>query len=226
MHGDSKANTPSKTMPVVLIHGIARSHHCMSSIGRFLKKHGYACHNTRFHHWAAGIDTLAQRIYPQLENIEQPFHIVCHSLGGLIVRSLLHQYPTLQTGKIIMLGTPNNGSPIVNYFSEKRILGTAFKAMYSQPGQQMLWGSSYTQTLNELEDRQVHIIAGSSGGLNFLTRPLFNEKSDGTVPLSSTKLADHPQTILPVGHLWMLYDKEVKKVILNVLGMISTTPST
>ena len=41
----------------------------------------------------------------------EPFHIVAHSMGGLVARLLLAKHPDIQRGgKLVMIATPNHGS--------------------------------------------------------------------------------------------------------------------
>jgi pimeloyl-ACP methyl ester carboxylesterase len=46
-----------------------------------------------------------------LQNVPgETVHFVCHSLGGLVIRHLLHDYPDLRPGRVVTLGTPHQPS--------------------------------------------------------------------------------------------------------------------
>ena len=60
---------------------------------------------------------LAVEVKKALERTGQPVRFVAHSMGGLVVRSLIAQHPKLweemcarEGGRLVMLGTPNRGS--------------------------------------------------------------------------------------------------------------------
>lgn len=51
----------------------------------------------------------AQRIHDHFHG--QSFHIVAHSMGGLVARLMKAQFPNIQRGgRLVMIGTPNHGS--------------------------------------------------------------------------------------------------------------------
>jgi hypothetical protein len=65
--------------------------------------------------WRLDIRTTAKKLKDQLlqwfPDPHREVHFVAHSMGGLVVRSFLSQFPKeWPKGKLIMLGTPNNGS--------------------------------------------------------------------------------------------------------------------
>lgn len=65
--------------------------------------------------WRLDIRTLARRLRNRIEEwfSGEPFHIVAHSMGGLVARSFISQFPSLweaMNGRLIMLGCPNHGS--------------------------------------------------------------------------------------------------------------------
>ncbi|QUY41586.1 CHAT domain-containing protein [Acaryochloris marina] len=59
---------------------------------------------------------LVEQIKAELSNHQQPIRILAHSMGGLVARSILSEYPrvwekmTQRGGRLVMLGTPNYGS--------------------------------------------------------------------------------------------------------------------
>ncbi|HEX9788825.1 MAG TPA: CHAT domain-containing protein [Candidatus Binatia bacterium] len=74
--------------------------------------------------WRLPLDMLADRLEAFLRKLlvetrdsQQPIRLLAHSMGGLVVRSLVHNYPELwedlmgrDGARFIMLGTPNQGS--------------------------------------------------------------------------------------------------------------------
>jgi pimeloyl-ACP methyl ester carboxylesterase len=60
------------------------------------------------------------------ENGQSPIHIVAHSMGGLLVRLALHQYPNMlkHIGRIVYLATPHFGSPAIAFYVRYHFRGT------------------------------------------------------------------------------------------------------
>ncbi|NOT85041.1 MAG: CHAT domain-containing protein, partial [Methylococcaceae bacterium] len=64
-----------------------------------------------------GAQALNQAVLKAIEdNPKQPIRLLAHSMGGLITRTMMKQYPETWAkviasgGRLVMLGTPNNGS--------------------------------------------------------------------------------------------------------------------
>src|SRR5690606_34998909 len=54
-----------------------------------------------------------------VETIESPvIHFVCHSLGGLVIRHLFHNYPGQRPGRVVTLGTPHSSSSTASRLNE------------------------------------------------------------------------------------------------------------
>ncbi|MEM9056605.1 MAG: hypothetical protein AAGD86_03960, partial [Pseudomonadota bacterium] len=73
--------------------------------------------------WRRDIRHSAEALKDTIERFagDDPLHLVAHSMGGLVVRYLIHRYPALwarlgdtndpgRGGRLIMLGTPNHGA--------------------------------------------------------------------------------------------------------------------
>lgn len=68
-------------------------------------------------------DRLAEVVRRQLDETKstrQPVRVLAHSMGGLVVRSLVHRHPALwdelmsrEGARLVMLGTPNQGSHLM-----------------------------------------------------------------------------------------------------------------
>ena len=71
-----------------------------------------------FFDWRKDIDLAADSLNLKLGTWfekDKPFHIVAHSMGGLVARTFIKKYPQRwkpgsESGRLIMLGTPNHGS--------------------------------------------------------------------------------------------------------------------
>ena len=148
-----------------------------------LHEHLQASHRTVAHayDWRLPLDQLADQLAVVLrEQLDataakgnlptQPVRVVAHSMGGLVVRALIHKYPALWNelmqrdgARLLMLGTPNQGSHLM----VETLLGKADTVR--QLG-----------VLDQAHDLQevIDIIAGFPGALQLLPRPGFKDTAE------------------------------------------------
>jgi pimeloyl-ACP methyl ester carboxylesterase len=60
--------------------------------------------------WRLGLDELGAELAARIAREGQPVILVAHSMGGLVARVAAHMLPKRLVRKLIMLGTPNEGS--------------------------------------------------------------------------------------------------------------------
>ena len=204
----------------ILIHGLHQTALIMRPLAKRLQAQGLDTHQYGYRSMRDGIQTNSQRLNKWLEenhHPDRPIDLVGHSLGGLIIRDFVTQYPKWQIGRCVTLGTPHMGSICADYIWR---LAPAVA------------GRSYIDALDGTvaplpEHIELGVIAGNlpyGMGQLFLRyhnrklrqkdSPLLDEYlvHDGTVYLKETKLdaaTDH--LILPVSHTGMLIDNDVAR---------------
>lgn len=96
----------------------------MQPLARALEREGYSILNIPYPSGRLPIDTLARRIRAEVATHtgERPVHFITHSLGGIITRAILSDEVPWQTGRIVMLAPPSNGSEIVDWSSSHPLL--------------------------------------------------------------------------------------------------------
>ena len=207
-----------KNNRVILIHGLHQAPFIMRPLAKRLQNQGFNTHQYGYRSLRDGIKTNSQRLNSWLQDYhdpKQPIDLVGHSLGGLIIRDFVADYPEWQIGHCVTLGTPHRGSICADY------IWRLTPAMV---------GKSYVDALDgTVAPLPKHINLGAIAGdypyglgqifLHYHNRklrkagtPLMAEHSahDGTVYVTETKLesaADH--LILPVSHTGMLTDETV-----------------
>ena len=183
---------------VVLVHGLYLNGMDMGLLRRRLEHTGFNTLRFSYHSLQNTPLENALTLQAYVEKIQSPvIHYVCHSLGGLVIRQLFHNYPEQRPGRIVTLGTPH------------LISSAAQRLNQSAPGR-MLLGKSIKQGL--LGDappwRNTHELGVVAGTLRLglgMFVPGIPRPNDGTIAVAETRLdgmTDH--ITLPVSHFGML----------------------
>ena len=212
--------TMQKNNLVILIHGLHHAPFIMRPLAKRLQAQGFNTYQFGYRSMRDGIQTNSHRLNKWLEenhDLDEPIDLVGHSLGGLIIRDFVTQYPKWQIRRCVTLGTPHMGSICADYIWR---LSPA------------VVGRSYVDALDGTvaplpKHIELGVIAGNRPyGMGQLFLHHHNRKlrkadvpplkqhliHDGTVYVEETKLeaaTDH--LILPVSHTGMLINKKVAK---------------
>lgn len=211
---------------VILIHGLHQTAWIMRPLAKRLQAAGFDTHQYGYRSMRDNIKTNSARFNSWLEknhHLDQPIDLVGHSLGGLIIRDFVVEYPKWQIGRCITLGTPHMGSVCADYI------------WHLTPA---VVGRSYIGSLDGTvvplpEHITLGVIAGNRPyGLGQLFLQYHNRKlrktenqlsaesllHDGTVYIEETKIdtaTDH--IVLSVSHTGMLVDKTVAEQTIHFL---------
>lgn len=178
-----------------------------------LETSGFTVHNFFYPTVRKSVAENTQTLCKKIHDLKlDQLHIIAHSMGGIMTMHLLEHCKDLPMGRVVMLGTPLNGSytahkvsawPLVNQLLEK-----------SMPE-----GLDGSFELPESTNRDVGMIAGSNDSLGFGI--LFGglpEDSDGTVLLSETKhslLKEH--IIVDATHTGMIFSRKISELAMAFL---------
>ena len=197
---------------IVLVHGYGRSPSAMWRMSEFFEKAGYQVYNIGYRSITQDIDGIKDEFYSKvdkyLSTTNQKVHFIGHSMGGLLIRSYLGERKVHNMGNVVIMGSPNKGTPVVDKLKEKWYFplgGPAIKSLSAK-------GSSFLRSLKR-PYYKLGVIAG------IITRPknkdLIPGKDDGLVPFESTKVEGMKDMIvLPVSHYMMRYDQLVFNQVL------------
>jgi pimeloyl-ACP methyl ester carboxylesterase len=171
----------------------------MSLLRRRLQADGYRVYSFFYRTVGRDLPGNAAELNSYLESqVEgETVHLVAHSLGGLVVRCLLHDFPEQRPGRVVTLGTPHQGSYVARRASRSGLLRS-------------MLGMSLPALLGEVPPwqggRDMGSLAGSlSMGLGRLFRGI-PRPNDGTVAVAETRLegiSDH--LILHTSHFGLLF---------------------
>ena len=176
----------------------------MFLLRRRLRRSGYRVYQFSYRSVARDLAQNAARLNDFLQRVEgETVHFVAHSLGGLVVRRLFHDFPEQRPGRIVTLGTPHSGSYVADRLSRSGVF-------------RKLLGSSLMPLTGELPawpgGRDLGSIAGTlSVGVGWLVRDL-SKPNDGTVSVVETRLnamTDH--LLVHTSHMAMLLSNSVAR---------------
>jgi hypothetical protein len=196
---------------VVLVHGIWMTGYEMSLLGRRLEAMGFKVRYFRYHSLSRVPGENANLLCEYLRSLGQGVvHLVGHSLGGIVILHLFQHCSPLPGGRIVLLGSPVQGSGVARVMQESRLLrpllGNSTEMGLLGPAHP--WGG----------ERELGVIAGNSGmGVGrFITR--FTEPNDGTVTVAETRLDNAVEhQVLNCGHMGMLVSVQVARLTGNFL---------
>jgi len=197
---------------VVFVHGIWMNGLQLRVLERRVKRFGYSTDVFSYRSLVLTPKQNAHQLKRFLASIDaDQIHLVAHSLGGLILKHLMHSYADDRIGRVIMLGTPIKGSAVAKEFSRHKLTQ---KLVLGRSVQRGLLGDAPPWP----EDRPLAMIAGSRGfGLGALVNGPFVQ-GDGTVALQETrsKEVSHHHTV-PISHTGLVFSNEVVEAIVSYI---------
>lgn len=199
---------------VVLIHGLARSNASMWLLNLRLKNAGYRVETVGYQSLNRTPEQIVDDITLQINQCcrkeNNRVHFVGHSLGGLLIRAYLQANEVDNLGRVVLIGTPNQGTEIADYFQDK------WWSKFAGPAALSL-GTAENSFPKSLDDPYypVGIIAGvrQSDNEQILPGP-----DDGLVPVESTKVNNmNDFIVIDSGHSMMRYDEDVAEQTIHFL---------
>lgn len=201
---------------VVLLHGLAINTLYMSRLEKALATNGYQTLNIDYPSRKFSISEISKMIFKQLESLSQQMkpkvHFVAFSMGCLVVRELLGKYSIPNVGNIVLIGPPNQGSQVADFF-ENNIL---YKSYFGPAGKELTTHYAKNTPFPNL-NHPFGIIAGSIC-LDPISYFLLPQGNDGKVTIDSTKLVgmkDH--IVLPISHTLLVFSSTVIKQVIHFL---------
>lgn len=205
---------------VLLLHGVLMNSVEMLYLQRQLELSGFIVHNLFYPSVRRNVADNTRDLCTKIHKLKlDQLHIVAHSMGGIMTMHLLEHCGSLPMGRVVMMGTPLNGSYIAHKVSGWPIVNQLLEK--SMPS-----GLDGSYKLPESTDRDIGMIAGSNDTLGFgVLLGGMPEDSDGTVLLSETKhslLKEH--VVINTTHTGMIFSRQTAELATRFLktGSFST----
>lgn len=194
---------------VLLLHGHGRFGASMISLARAARRRGYRTLSPSYP-YRRGIEEIVDWLAPRVAAFEAtfdgPLHIVTHSLGGLVARSLVSAHPPRRLGRVVILAPPNGGSELADLLFRTGLARSVLGR--TGPLLRTARAAADEAALGPIR-YPVGVIAGDKP---LLPQPfaIMPHPHDGKVTVAATRvegLSDH--LTLPVSHTLMVYDRSV-----------------
>jgi pimeloyl-ACP methyl ester carboxylesterase len=181
---------------IVLIHGLTvvrQTENTFVGVPEALEAKGFRVRRTQVR-GNGTLDALAERVWSQIEPIDGPLVLLCHSMGGLQARTfLLNDERARRIESIITVGTPHAGLPLARVAGA---LGQAYRDMTIAARRRWVseHGAAEQASIRRHGVRCLSVVASLTGwAVNYRLRPtqlLIREPSDGLVPATSQRWED------------------------------------
>jgi hypothetical protein len=196
-------------MRLLLVHGMGRTPLSLVRLTRFLQGRGYRPERLGYLAAAEGFERIRTRVRRRLEVLAlagEPYAVIGHSLGGLVLRAALSGLEPAPV-HLIMLGTPNQPPRLAGRLHRL----WPYRLVCGESGQLLARQEFFAQ----LPPPQVpYTIIAGSGGPRGPRSPFGSDENDWLVAVEETKIlpADRPK-VFQVGHTFMMNDSRVHAAI-------------
>lgn len=194
---------------VILIHGIWMKGPELLYLRFKLWRQGYRLYQFHYPSLFKTPEQNAKSLNKFVTNINEPvIHFVAHSLGGIVATHFFNNHETTKPGKVVLIGTPINGSALARHLHQKKFLKYLL-------GKSVIKGL-ISETPPWLSKRKLCVIAGtkSLGVGMLLARKEMRQKNDGTVNLDETQIEQADEFhVVPYSHFSMLWSLDVAEKI-------------
>ena len=213
--------TEENRRPVVLLHGLGRTRHSMRRLERTLRARGY---DTLNHGYPSRMDDIATLAAGMAHCVAEwadngPLDFVTHSLGGILVRVAVAagDLPRDRIGRVVMLGTPNEGSELADLLPAMPVVGPLYARVTGPAGLELGTTERGVPARLPPVDFEVGVIAGDRSW-NPLFSALLREPNDGKVRVDSTRVAGMTDfLVVPHWHPMLVTAPDVIEQVVHFL---------
>ncbi len=201
---------------IIILHGIAKSNKHMKKLADYLRREGFDIINLSYPSTSYKIEDLIEIINKKISERAKEtkrIHFVGYSMGGLIVRALIHKYNYQNLGRVVQLAPPNQGSEVADFVKNFWL----YKKIFGPAGKQLITDQGAIKHLFGKVNYELGIIAGNAT-IDPISSAIIKRENDGKVAVESTKLEgmkDH--VVINVSHSFFPSNKKVQEQTLHFL---------
>lgn len=177
----TQSDSPNSNEAVVFIHGIWGTPANLMPLAARLALEGYDPHLFSYNSVTKTPEENAAKLNVFLDRIEaDSIHLVAHSLGGIVLKHLMHSHMPNRIDKALMLATPINGSEVAKSLNKNEMT----KLVLGRATERGLLGDAPPWP----KEHPLGMIAGDkdAGVGKFVKRGGLDGPNDGVVKLSET----------------------------------------
>jgi hypothetical protein len=182
----------------------------MAKMESALQNSGFEVINLAYASRSGSIKNLSEGLVKRLHNDERcaeasQLHFVTHSLGGILVRSMLATRPFPNLGRVVMLGPPNQGSEVVDRLGPWRL----FQWVNGPAGRELSTRTNSTPNQLGPVNFELGVIAGDRS-INWINSLWIAGPDDGKVSVERTAVGgmrDH--VVIHTTHPLMMKNRHV-----------------
>lgn len=210
------AGTPLRSIPLLFIHGYFCNRAVWLSFMQDAAARGYVCEAITLVDPFASIDSHADAVDAAIDALladarrrgaDAPqVAIVGHSMGGLVARAALPRIDATRVARVVSIGTPHRGTVMARFGRSPCVV-------------QMRPGSAW---LAALESREAAARANSEDGPDDRWYALYTHHDQMVFPQTGVLSEARSVAIGGCGHVALLYDRRVRRLVFDALEHIDT----
>ena len=129
--------TPVDGDRVMLVHGLWMNGLAMLPLARQLERCGFAVTRHGYQSVRRGLRENARRLASVCEKSGARLNLVGHSLGGLLIMTMLREHPQIKVHRVVLLGSPYANSAaaqgMARFATSRGLLGHTLQDWLRQP---------------------------------------------------------------------------------------------
>jgi alpha-beta hydrolase superfamily lysophospholipase len=200
---------------VVLLHGFMRTGRNMAFLSGHFNNAGYRTLSPNLPLYYKSLDECTaafERFFFDEAGNYGHVHFIGHSMGGLIIRNFLSRNNVVNSGRSVLIGTPNQGSDLVGIVEKYApfIMKVIKPYIALRPG-----GPAIPPPIN-FPSPEIGAIAGNKS--NLILSRLMSRDNDGRVAVAAVPFEGMKDFIvLPYNHDEIHHKKETAILIMNFI---------
>jgi pimeloyl-ACP methyl ester carboxylesterase len=129
--------TPVDAGRVVVVHGLWMNGLAMLPLARRVERCGFEVTRHGYQSVRRGLHENARRLATACERSGAALNLVGHSLGGLLIMTMLHDHPEVKVHRVVLIGSPYANSAaaqgVARFATSRGLLGRTIQDWLRQP---------------------------------------------------------------------------------------------